>query len=159
MPISTAWAWWVDMSRANPASAESSAGLAVVADAGVTGWASGDTARPTAYPKIKAITTASEMLPGISHLRACMSSLSQVVRCGAGDGDAAGARGALLLRGVLAQCSHEGVDAGVAGVVDLELVAPGLEADRRAEVVDRAHECVFEALDALGELGDLSLQQ
>src|SRR5262249_60985377 len=55
MPISTAWAWWVDMSRAKPASAESSPGVP------------GRVSRPAPYPI--AIRRTAAMAPAIRRAR------------------------------------------------------------------------------------------
>src|SRR4051812_42399047 len=70
----------------------------------------------------------------------CRAVLAQVVGHGAGFGDdvAAGAGGAGLEAGVLAQRLDEVVDPAVAGVVDLQLVAPGLDGDRLVQVRVRA---------------------
>src|SRR4051794_9748199 len=75
----------------------------------------------------------------------------EVVRGGTGLGDErAGRAGRLLLFGRhLAQRLDELVDAGIAGLVDLELVTPGLYRDRLVEGGERAHQREVVAADLL----------
>ena len=137
MPISTAWAWWLDMSRAKPASAECSPGSV-----------SRGVSHPAAYPMsthATAATTASDDLAVASPL---VSQRAQRSYCPGGRssgvsdgvGDAAAAAAPRLLGGVLPQRVDELVDPPVVGVVDLELVAPRLQRDRLVQARVRAHQ-------------------
>src|SRR5690606_1440360 len=71
-----------------------------------------------------------------------------------GEGGASTAGGVLDPR-VVPQCPDELVDPLVVGVLDLELVAPRLQRDRRVEPFEGAHEQVVVAAYPLGETLDL----
>src|SRR6266536_5152561 len=78
---------------------------------------------------------------------------------GLGDDCAGGARRARFLGRDLAEGLDELVYAAVAGLVDLELIAPGLHRDRLVEARERAHPHEVVALDLLGQLVDFGLGQ
>src|SRR3954471_1926161 len=82
----------------------------------------------------------------------------EVVRRRTGLGDErAGRAGRLLLLGRhLTQRLDELVDARVARLVDLELVAPGLYRDRPVQAGERAHQREVVAADLLGQRLDIA---
>src|SRR3954447_25647911 len=95
----------------------------------------------------------SNTIGSVALLRGGRGVLAEVTRRGAGLGDdvAAGAGGAGLEAGVLAERLDELVDAAVAGLVDLQLEAPGLQRDRLVEALVGAHHHVVLAADLLRE--------
>src|SRR5690606_22360602 len=146
MPISTACAWCTDMSRAKPASAECSSGTSGRA---VTDPITKPSSRHATAARAPAMifvvrgerrdsTIQSSRRPGEA-CRLLAHAVAQIERSVAAFGDAAAADGSGLDRRVLPKGIDKGVDPGVVGTVDLELVTPRLQRDRHVEARVRAH--------------------